>query len=53
MKSADVKLSAYSDFGAKNNDKDLKFEVNDHIRVSKRKKFFCRIKLEIALRKFL
>ena len=33
MKSADVRFTTYIDFGIENNDKDPKFEVDDHIRI--------------------
>ena len=35
-----VKSSAYLDFGIENNDKDPKFEVGDHVRISKYKNIF-------------
>ena len=35
MKPVDVKSSTYIDFGVENNDKYLKFEVGDHVRISK------------------
>ena len=35
MKPADVKSSTCIDFGAENNDKNLKFKVGDHVRISK------------------
>ena len=37
-KSIDVKLSTYIDFDVENNDKDTKFEVGDHIKISKYKR---------------
>ena len=33
MKPFDVKLSTYTDFEVKNNDKDPKFKVGDHVRL--------------------
>ena len=35
MKSVDVKSSTYIDFYKKNNREDPKFEVDDHVRISK------------------
>ena len=35
MKPVDVKSSTYIDFNVENNDKDLKFEVGNHVRISK------------------
>ena len=35
MKPADVKPSIYIDFNKENNNEDLKFEVGDHVRISK------------------
>ena len=42
MKSIDVKSSTCILFGAENNDKDPKFEVGDHVRISKYKNNFGR-----------
>ena len=42
MKPADVKLSTYIGFSVKNNDKNPKFEVSDHIRISKYKNGFAK-----------
>ena len=35
MKPVDVNSSTYIDFSVKNNEKDLKFKVGDHVRISK------------------
>ena len=35
MKPIDVKDNTYIDFGKKVNDKDFKFQVGDHVRISK------------------
>ena len=35
MKLVDVKSTTYIDFNVENNDKDLIFEVDDYVRVSK------------------
>ena len=37
MKPVDVKDNTYIDFEKKNNDKDPKFEIGDHVRISKYK----------------
>ena len=42
MKSADVKSSTYIDFNVDNNDKDHKFEVGDHLRMSNYKNIFAK-----------
>ena len=42
MKPVDIKSSKYINFGIENNDKDPKFKVGDHLRISKYKKYFCR-----------
>ena len=38
MKSIDVKSRTYIDFGVEKNNRDLKFEVVDHVRISKYQK---------------
>ena len=40
MKPIDVKSSTYIDFGIGNNDKDPKFKVGYHVRITKYKKHF-------------
>ena len=42
MKPVDVKNNTYIDFGKESNDKDLKFQVGDHVRVSKYKNIFAK-----------
>ena len=42
MKPVDVKDNAYIDFGKEVNDKDPKFKVGDHVRISKYKKSFAK-----------
>ena len=42
IKPADVKLTAYTNFYAENNDKDPKFEVGDHVRISKYENVFTK-----------
>ena len=41
MKPVDVKDNTYIDFKKEVNDKDPKFKVGDHVRISKYKKYFC------------
>ena len=42
MKPVDVKDNTYIDFFEKVNDKDSKFEVGDHVRISKYKNIFAK-----------
>ena len=42
MKPINVKTSTYIDFGAENNDKGPKFEVGDHVEISKYKNYFVK-----------
>ena len=42
MKPFDVKSSAYIDYGLENNDKDSKFKIGDHTRISKYKNIFAK-----------
>ena len=41
MKPVDVKDGRYIDFKKEVNDKDPKFKIGDHVRISKYKKYFC------------
>ena len=41
MTPVDVKDNTYIDFKKEINDKDPKFKVGDHIRISKYKKYIC------------
>ena len=43
MKPTDVKSGTYIDTGAENNRKDPKFEVRDHVRISKCKNIFAKV----------
>ena len=43
MKPTDVKSGTYIDTGAENNKKDPKFEVRDHVRISKCKNIFAKV----------
>ena len=42
MKPVDVNPSTYFDFYKENNKEDLKFELGDHIRISKYKSIFAK-----------
>ena len=42
MNPFDVKTSKHLDFGMGNNDKDPKFKIYDHGRITKNKKYFCK-----------
>ena len=43
MKPVDIKCSTYIDFGVKNNEKDSKFTVGYHERISKCKSIFAKV----------
>ena len=51
MKPTDVKDNTYINVGKEVNDKDPKFKVGDHVRISKYKSIFAI--LQIGLKKFL
>ena len=53
MKPIDVKDNAYIDFDEEVNDKDPKFKVSDHVRVSKYKNIYAKAILQFGLKKFL
>ena len=42
MKPFDIKSSTYIDFDVENNDKDPKFKVCDHVRISKYKNIYAK-----------
>ena len=42
MKPVDVKSSTYIDFNKENDKRDPKYEVRDHIRISKHKSIFAK-----------
>ena len=42
MKPVDVKSNTYFNFDMENNDKNPKFKVGDHVRISKYKKMFSK-----------
>ena len=52
-KHTDVKSSTYIDFDVENNDKDLKFKVGNHERISKYKKFLLNVTLQVGQNNFL
>ena len=53
MKPLDVKDNAYIDSSKEVNDKEPKFKVGDHVRISKYKSNFAKGYTQIGLKKFL
>ena len=53
MKPIDLKDNTYINIGKEVNDRDLKFEVGDHVKISKYKNIFAKVILQIGLKKFL
>ena len=53
MKPIDVKSSVYIDFGVENNDKDHKFKVDDHVRISKYKNIFAKSYVSFRIEKVI
>ena len=55
MKPVDVKYNTYIDIGKEVNDKDLKFQVGDHVRISceNTKTILLKDILQIGLKNFL
>ena len=53
MKPVDVKDNTYIDFKKEINDKDPKFKVGDHVRISKYKNVFAKDIHQTGLKKFL
>ena len=53
MKSVDVKDNTYIDFEKEVNNKDPKFKIGDHVRISKYKSIFAKGYMQIGLKKFL
>ena len=53
MKPVDVKDNTYIDFKKEVNDKDPKFKVGDHVRISKYKNIFAKGYTATGLKKFL
>ena len=49
----DVKSSTCIDFRIENNEKDPKFQVGDHVTISKYNNFLQYVTLQICLKKFL
>ena len=52
MEPADIKQSRYIDFDVENNDKDPRYEVLNHVRISRHKLILQKITLQIGLKKF-
>ena len=52
-KPIDVKDNTYLNFGKEVNDKDLKFQVGDHVRISKYKNVLLKHILQIGLKEGL
>ena len=52
-KPIDVKDNTYLNFGEEVNDKDLKFQVGDHVRISKYKNVLLKHVLQIGMKKVL
>ena len=53
MKSVDVKSSTYIDFGIENNNKNSKFKVGDHEKISKYKSIFAKVYVPIGVKNCL
>ena len=53
MKPANVKDNTYIDFNKEMHDKNPKFKVGHHVRISKSKTFLLKDMLQIGQRKFL
>ena len=53
MKPIDVKDNTYINTDKEFNDKDPKFKVGDHVRISKYKTFLLKAILQIGLKKYL
>ena len=53
MKPIDVKNNTYINIGKEVNDKNPRFKVGDHVRISKNKNFFCyRLYSKLVCRNF-
>ena len=52
MEPADIKQIRYIDFDVENNDKDPRYEVLNHVRISRHKLILQKITLQIGLKKF-
>ena len=53
MKSIDVKSDSFAEYNEEPNEKDLKFKVGDHVRISKSNIFLLKDMLLIGVKKFL
>ena len=52
MEPADIKQSRYIDLDVENNDKDPRYVVLNHVRISRHKLILQKITLQIGLKKF-
>ena len=53
MKPIDVKSNSYAEYNVDSNDKDPKFQIGDHVRISKHKNIFAkRIYSKLVRRSF-
>ena len=53
MKPVDVKYDFFAEYNEGSNEKDPKFEIGDHVRISKYKTFLLKYILQIGVKKFL
>ena len=53
MKPIDIKSDSFAEYNDESNEKDPKFKVCDHVRISKRKYIFAKGMLLIGVKKFL
>ena len=53
MKPIDVKSDFYAEYNEESNEKDPKFELGDHVRISKYKIFLLKDMLQTGVKKFL
>ena len=52
MKPVDVKTDSFAECNEESNEKDPKFEIGDHVRISKDKTFLVKNILQIGVKKF-
>ena len=53
MKPIGIKSDSFAEYNEESNEKDSKFKVCDHVRISKRKDIFAKGMLLIGVKKFL
>ena len=53
MKPTDVKNDSFAEYNEKSNENDPKFEVGDHVRISKYKNILLKDMLLIGVKRFL